>query len=345
MEIKIPIISNNNEVKKIIEKKNAFEIIYYIKYQCKKISKNNLVLLANALVDLKDGDKIYDLLFNTPDLDITPISDILINGLIDSKDTYCIASACIHNNISDDNRRILVDALIEMKSEYLYDIFCYSDYPVDKREEILNIIIELEDTNKIYKVMSEMNNIDVDLEKKFMDILIKKKMYNSIKKLYEKLNVQTKKDAFEAIENSNDPKCIYEFVHDVEISEEQIEKLINAIVKTNNAKYIYKFIENVMKNHHIKPNYELLLEEALLKTKDLIYIANYIYLKRSKLLLEKIFGDFYKFIDYCYLNEKKLNFSLKDLNAWIGEESYKYVDDNIDNYLNRNYLNVSKGGI
>lgn len=342
MAIKIPIISDNIEIRKVIEKKKAFDIVYYIENNYKKISKNNLVLLVNALVDLKDGYYIFSTLklvgFNKP-----PISDILIKGLIYSRDKHYIKIVALKDEISDDNRRLLIDTLIEKKYGYLFEVFLSSNCPLDKKEEIINKIIEIEDSAQIYSLILEMKNIDIDLEKKFIGILIKNEKYEYIKMLYKDLHEKIKEEVFEAFENSNNAVVIYEFAHDVEISEEQKERLMDSIAKTKNAEYIYKFIKNVIKDSYIKPSYELLLEETILKSKDLIYIANYIYLKRDKSLLEEIFGDFYKFTDYCYLNERDLDFNLRNLNAWIGEESYRYVDNNIDNYLSRNCFKISKG--
>lgn len=345
MPIKIPIISDNIEIRKLIEKKNAYDIVYYIRHNYKKISKNNLALLANALVDSERANYINELLFmNLKGLDITSISNILIKGLIDSGDNYRIKVAALEDNISDDNRRLLIDFLIKTECEYLYEVFLSSKCPLDKKEEIINQIIEIEDNTQMYYLIKS-KSVGVNLEKKFMDILIKNEKYEHIKGLYENLHDEkTKEEAFKAFENSSKATVIYDFAQNIEISEEQKERLTNSIIKTKNAEYIYKFIKNVIKDNYINPRYELLLEETILKSKDLIYIANYIYLKRDKSLLEEIFGDFYKFIDYCYLNERDLDFNLRNLNAWIGEESYRYVDNNIDNYLSRNCFKISKGG-
>lgn len=342
MAIKIPIISDNMEIKKLIEKKKAFDIVYYIENNYKKISKKNLLLLVNALVDLKDGYYIFNALhligFNEPS-----ISDVLIKGLIDSKEGYYIQKAALRNGISNDNRRLLIDILIEKEHGYLYEVFLSGNCPPDKKKEIINKIIEIEDNDQIKKLI-EKKCVDIDIEKKFIDILVKNEKYDYIIGIYDNLHEKLKEETFKAIENSNSAEVICKFAFNIDITNEQREKLIDSLAQTKNAEYIYKFIKDVIKDSYIKPKYELSLEEAILKSKNLIYIVNYIYLKRDKLLLEEIFGDFYKFIDYCYLNERNLNFNLRNLNAWIGEESYRYVDNNIDNYLSRNCFKISKGG-
>lgn len=342
MAIKIPIISDNMEIKKLIEKKRAEDIVFYISNNYKKISKKNLLLLVNTLMDLKDEYYIFNALILIG-LNEPSISDILVKGLINQKNNYYIKRAALKDDISNDNRRLLIDALIENKSEHLYETFLSSNCPSDKKKEIINKIIEIEDNDQIYELMGK-EGIDIDLEKKFIDILIRNEKYEYIKRLYNNLHEETRKEAFKAIESSNNAEAIYEFAFSIDITEEQKQRLMNSLAQTKNAKYIYKFIKDVIKDGYIESKYELLLEEAILKSKDLIYIANYIYLKRDKLLLEEIFGDFYKFTDYCYLNERDLNFNLRNLNAWIGEESYRYVDNNIDNYLSRNCFKISKGG-
>ena len=81
------------------------------------------------------------------------------------------------------------------------------------------------------------------------------------------------------------------------------------------------------------------VRKTIIKTKNKNYIALYIYQNEDYELLLQIFDSYEKFLNYCFLNHKKLGIDIEELhtmfNKYINYNHFSYVDDRIRDYLNK----------
>lgn len=123
-------------------------------------------------------------------------------------------------------------------------------------------------------------------------------------------------------------------------TEKDRNKAIDLIIEFNDAKltYLVLTIDNLSKD-----NKERLLN-SLIGTKEKIIIAIYICFSKDKELMNKLFKNSEIFIDFCNDNMESIKelglLNQDDINLFIKELKYSFVDDEINEYLNE--ANVKK---
>lgn len=135
---------------------------------------------------------------------------------------------------------------------------------------------------------------------------------------------------------TKDAEYIYLFAKNVKnLSKENIDSLTNWIIQAQDAEEISLFARNVEKLS--KENIDK-LEKTLFNSKNHLIIASYLLFKKDPELIKKIFGSLDKFFEYCNSFKGKLGLTNEDIQQLYCELRFKYVDDNIDKYLNKKTL-------
>lgn len=154
------------------------------------------------------------------------------------------------------------------------------------------------------------------------------------------------------------------------LTEYEIDKILSVLIDYKNSEHIYKFMVNVKNLTYdniinslkgfmsdstlpdylsffklIKSKYSdalLQLKDFVIETKNLRLIASYLSITSDVDLINKIFGDVQSFIKYLRLEKNYLYINDEVINILESELTFKYVDDNINGYLDEKESNLTK---
>lgn len=330
-------------VDSICESKQYGDFCFYV-YEIKnlkddKLSKIAISKFVNSIVKAEEAYEIYKFALIVEDLTLID-KEVLVQGIINSKDaTYISLFAENIPWLTKKHIDLLTNAI--SKTNDVHHINRFAQYVPNLTEENLKILASAIIKSKVAKYIYNFATLP-NLTK-------------------ENINDLTK-----AICKTRDSKFICIFANEIKnLSEENIKSLSNAILKTNNAIDIYKFLTTIEglteeeykvlmdKIFEIK-NFGVIIwvisdyleginiekigtdfEKRILETKDLYIIAYYLFRKKDKKLIKKIFGNMEKFLVFVLLYRDVLDLRDCDIIELQNDYDNKYVDDRVDLYLEK----------
>ncbi len=303
--------------------------------------------LTKVICETKDAEKIYWFVCHVKNLSKNNISD-LTKAMCKTKNPYYIyCFACDVKNLTEDNINNLTKAMCKTKNPYY--IYCFACDVKNLTEDNIN---------NLTKAMCETKDVD------YICLFARK-----VKNLTEdNINNLTK-----AMCETKDAYYIYYFACDVKnLTEGNINDLTKAICETKDVDYICFFarkVKNLTENNKktlikviceittfeklgsimLKHNLEYVIlseqfKNRIIESKDKYLIAQYIILTNDTELMNKIFDDLLLFESFCIINKNSINVSDEKMVTFLSKNlnnNFKYVDDNIEDYIKDN-LNSKK---
>lgn len=254
------------------------------------------------------------------------------------------------NDLSETEMELIIDVLSKFNNIDSNIINEFETIDESQRNKIINILIRLKEYKVILNFSSSINwifkNNSLNSNNHMQD--------NYLEKLLE-LILKSDKDFL-----------IYGFAtkNDNKLTTEQKTRLVDAIIRTKGLGYEIYFacdIGNLKREDWLKLSKSIitlarsfnnygqimyyfahlnlkeikLLKDMVIETKDKLVIICYIYYAKDFELLNEVFGNIDDYKEYCE-KTNKIDFNVNDLNDFYLDAKFGYVDDNINNYAEKN---------
>lgn len=343
------------------------EIISFVR-AIKNLSDENINLLTNAIAETNDYASIIKYVQIIKKLNQENISKLTKIIVRSENPDYIFKFACHVKGLSEEDKMVLVKGINRTNN---FDGILYFIEFIDWiNENHRDLLIEecFKHTKSAYNIITFAS--EFDLSEKNIDILTKYiidigntgGMCTFAQTVT--LTKKNKDDLTKALAATSDAKNISEFAINVpDLTEDNIADLTVAMVKTNDSKSLYEFLINVpnLKKENCKVIVDRIFElndfnviklmidayvaghcinrigvdlkYRVMRTKDSLLIAYYLFIKKSEDLIERLFGSNKKFLLFIYMNKDKLGIHDNQLEEFTEKTSFKYVDDNIKYYL------------
>lgn len=306
---------NLNELISLATKKpEKFEEI--INYICSNINRFNYEETKKAILYMIKTDNFNIYTFINADIE----HQNMILDVFDNKNNYNYNAIFeIYNYVICDSamRELYLDKIVQISLKYTNNIECLLKFA---KKTFANEKMITMYTEKIEKLLNESfssdtKKIDISLFKRivrFYSVYMSKRKTN-LEKIY--------------------IKAIPFYINDG-ISNSNFSSLLSLLKNISNMEILFN---KESKDNNI--NFINEVRKTIIKTKNKNYIALYIYQNEDYELLLQIFDSYEKFLNYCFLNHKKLGIDIEELhtmfNKYINYNHFSYVDDRIRDYLNK----------
>lgn len=352
--------------------------IFKFAYKLKNLSGENLDLLTDAISKTERYKHIVNFSKNIKNLSTKNIS-MLANAIANSNNyEYIYDFSYSVKGLSINDKTTLVKAII--KSDNAEAIFDFADNISWLEKDHMDLLIEgLKKSGSGYYINEFVNRFYNDLSKEQLDILVDAIINTGeaasiawFAQLTE-LTKENKNKLAIALIDLEDPKYICDFAIKVkDLPEVNINALANAIVKSNSSGSLYLFL--VMVPNLNKEKCKLILdrlfelkdfgviklliddylvkayserfgsdfEKRIIETKDIFIIAYYLFNKTDEKLIKQFFITKEKFLLFILINKTKLGIDENSFAEIEKTTDFKYVDDNVNQYLGNKKVNKNK---
>lgn len=306
---------NLNELISLATKKpEKFEEI--INYICSNINSFNYEETKKAILYMTKTDNFNIYTFINADME----HQNMILDVFDNKNNYNYNAIFeIYNYVICDSamRERYLDKIVQISLKYTNNIECLLKFAKKTfaNEKVITMYTEKIEEFLNESFSSDTIKIDISLFKRivrFYSVYMSKRKTN-LEKIY--------------------IKAIPYYINDG-ISNNNFSSLLSLLKDISNMGILFS---EGSKDNNI--NFINEVRKTIIKTKNKNYIALYIYQNEDYELLLQIFDSYEKFINYCFLNHKKLGIDIEELhtmfNKYINYNHFSYVDDRIRDYLNK----------
>lgn len=306
---------NLNELISLSNKKpDKFEEI--INYICSNINSFNYEETKKAILYMTKTDNFNIYTFINADIE----HQNMILDVLNNKNNYNYnAIFDIYNYVICDSvmRERYLDKIVQISLKYTNNIECLLKFAKKNfaNEKMITMYTEKIEELLNESFSSDTKKIDISLFKRivrFYSVYMSKRKTN-LEKIYIK--------AIPCYINGG-------------ISNSNFSSLLSLLKNISNMGILFN---KESKDNNI--NFINEVRKTIIKTKNKNYIALYIYQNEDYELLLQIFDSCEKFLNYCFLNHKKLGIDIEELhtmfNKYINYNHFSYVDDRIRDYLNK----------